>query len=293
VKLTWQGQRFDWVNVAYFGALHALAATAPWHFTWRGLGVAAGLYWLSCSAGICLGFHRLLTHRGLTVPKWLEYVVTVLGTLTSQGGAITWVAMHRIHHTLSDRPGRDLHTPRDGFLWSHIGWVLCKLDPGRRGLERREIEARHAPELVADRFHRVLNRLHVLPNALVGLALYAWGGWSLVVWGVFVRVVVCLHATWFVNSAAHTWGYRTYATPEGSRNLWWVGLVAWGEGWHNNHHAFPRSARHGLRWWEFDATWLLIRGLRAVGLARDVQLLPRGAERFRLDRIDEGAAQAA
>jgi stearoyl-CoA desaturase (delta-9 desaturase) len=118
----------------------------------------------------------------------------------------------------------------------------------------------------------------------VGLGLYAWGGWSFVFWGVFLRVVVVLHATWFVNSAAHTWGYRTYDTPEGSTNLWWVGLIAWGEGWHNNHHAFQRSARHGHEWWELDLNWLAIRALSALGLAREIKLLPENAERFRLPR---------
>jgi fatty-acid desaturase len=103
------------------------------------------------------------------------------------------------------------------------------------------------------------------------------------VWGVALRLVIGLHATWFVNSAAHTWGYRTYDTPEGSTNLWWVGLVAWGEGWHNNHHAFQRSARHGHEWWELDATWAVIRGLAALGLAKDLQLLPKNADSFRLD----------
>jgi sn-1 stearoyl-lipid 9-desaturase len=183
-----------------------------------------------------------------------------------------------MHHTLSDRAGRDPHTPKDGFWWSHLGWILTKL-----GHDLGQIEAQHAPELVRDPVHRVLNRLHVVPNILVGLALYAWGGWPFVVWGVFLRLVVVLHATWFVNSAAHTWGYRTYRTPEGSTNLWWVGLVAWGEGWHNNHHAFQRSARHGHAWWEVDLNWLAIRALRALGLATDVQGLPRHPDRFRLD----------
>jgi len=279
LTLTWNGRRFDWVNVVYFTAIHAGALAAPWFFSWSALGVCLLLYWLSASVGICLTYHRLLTHRGFEVPKALEYLFTLVGMLASEGGAITWVAMHRAHHALSDRPGRDLHTPKDGFAWSHIGWILCEL-----GVGRREIERRYAPELVADPVHRVLNRLHVLPNVLVGLALYAWGGWAFVVWGVFLRLVIGLHATWFVNSAAHTWGYRTYDTPEGSTNLWWVGLVAWGEGWHNNHHAFQRSARHGHEWWEVDATWAAIRALAAVGLAKDIQLLPRNAASFRLDR---------
>jgi stearoyl-CoA desaturase (delta-9 desaturase) len=237
------------------------------------------LNWVAGSLGIGITYHRMLTHRGYRVPRLLEYFGTVCGMLASQGGAITWVAMHRLHHAQSDRPGKDLHTPKDGFLWSHFGWIICEMSMGRR-----EMEARYAPELLADPVHRVLNRLSVVPNILVGLALYAWGGWPLVYWGVFLRIVVTLHATWFVNSAAHTWGYRTYETPEGSTNLWWVGLVAWGEGWHNNHHAFQRSARHGLEWWEFDANWVVIRALAALGIARDLQLLPAGAQRFRIPK---------
>lgn len=277
--MTWNGKRLDWTNILYFTALHAGAVFALWTFSWTALAVFAALLWLSFSVGIGVTYHRLLTHRGYTIPKPLEYVFTVFGMLASEGGAISWVAMHRMHHTLSDRPGKDLHTPKDGFFWSHIGWILTKT-----GFDLREVEKRYAPEMVADPVHRVLNRLHVLPNVLVGLALYAWGGWPLVVWGVFLRLVVGLHATWFVNSAAHTWGYRTFDTPEGSTNLWWVGLVAWGEGWHNNHHAFQRSARHGLAWWEVDVNWIIIRAMEKVGLARDVQLLPEGAERFRIKK---------
>jgi stearoyl-CoA desaturase (delta-9 desaturase) len=279
VTLTWNGKRFDWVNVVYFGVLHAGALLAPWTFSWTGLLLVLGINWVAGSLGIGVTFHRLLTHRGFRVPKLLEYLGTLFGTLASEGGAITWVAMHRYHHTQSDRPGKDLHTPKDGFWWSHLGWILCKTDSGPR-----ELEARYAPELVADPVHRVLNRLHVLPNVLLGLLLFAWGGWDYVVWGVFVRILVTLHSTWFVNSAAHTFGYRTYSTPEGSTNCWWVGLIAWGEGWHNNHHAFQRSARHGHEWWELDLNWLVIRSLAAVGLVRDIRLLPENAERFRLDR---------
>jgi len=279
VTLTWNGKRFDWVNVVYFAVLHVGAVAAFWHFSWTGLALVFLLNWVGGSLGIGVTYHRLLTHRGYTAPKAVEYIGTLFGMLASEGGAITWVAMHRMHHTFSDREGKDLHTPKDGFWWSHLGWILCDL-----GMDRREMERRYAPELVADPVHRVLNRLHVVPNILVGLALYAWGGWALVTWGVFLRIIVTLHVTWLVNSAAHTWGYRTFDTPEGSRNCWWVGLLAWGEGWHNNHHAFQRSARHGLEWWEVDVNWMMIRVLVALGLASDVQLLPKGAERFRIDR---------
>ena len=287
MTLTWNGKPFDWVNVVYFGVIHALAVTALWQFSWTGLGVALFLWWVAGSLGICLTYHRMLTHRGFRVPKGLEYLGTVFGNLASEGGAISWVAMHRIHHAQSDKPGKDLHTPKDGFWWSHIGWILCKTSD-----DQREMQRRFAPELVADPVHRALDRLHVLPNILVGLGLYAWGGWSLVLWGVFVRLVITLHGTWLVNSATHTWGYRTWRTNEDSRNLWWVGLLAWGEGWHNTHHAFQRSARHGFEWWEIDTTWLVIRALAAVGLAREVQLLPKNAERFRI-ASGEGQPEAA
>jgi stearoyl-CoA desaturase (delta-9 desaturase) len=287
VTLTWNGRKFDWVNVVYFGAIHLMVLLAPFTFSWSAFAVMAFLWWVSGSVGIGFTYHRLLTHRGFKVPKWLEYVGTVCGMLMSEGGAITWVAMHRIHHAQSDKPGQDLHTPKDGFWWSHVGWILCKLD-----LSYREMEQRYAPEMVADPVHRVLNRLHVFPNILLGFALFALGGWSWLVWGMFVRLVVGLNTTWFVNSATHTWGYRTFETNEDSRNLWWVGLLAWGEGWHNNHHAFQRSARHGLAWWEFDANWVLIRSLAAIGLVTDIQLLPKNAERFRI-RKNEPLPEAA
>ena len=287
MTLTWNDHRFEWVNVVYFAVIHAIALTAFWHFSWLGLGVALVGWWATGSLGICLTYHRLLTHRGFRVPKPLEYFGTILGMLASEGGAISWVSMHRIHHAKSDQPGKDLHTPKDGFWWSHMGWIVCDLPMGYREMERR-----YAPELVADPVHRILNRLHIGPNILVGLALYAWGGWSLVVWGVFVRLVITFHGTWLVNSATHVWGYRTWKTKEDSRNLWWVGLLAWGEGWHNTHHAFQRSARHGFGW-EFDATWLVIRALAAVGLAKDIHLLPKNAERFRIRQEDEPREAAA
>src|SRR6187549_1562077 len=156
VALTWNGKKLDWTNVIYFTVIHAGALLAPWMFSWTALGIALFLYWLTASVGITLTFHRLLTHRGFSVPKPLEYLFTVCGMLASEGGAITWVAMHRMHHQLSDRPQRDLHTPKDGFLWSHFGWIIAKL-----GFNPREMEQKYAPDLVADPVHRVLNRLHV------------------------------------------------------------------------------------------------------------------------------------
>jgi fatty-acid desaturase len=247
--IRWNGKRIDWVNVGWFGVIHVGALFAPWTFNWTGLWIALALWWLAGSIGICMTFHRLLTHRGFALWKPLEYVGTVAGLLA-----------------------------KDGFVWSHLGWICTKL-----GVDYREMERRWAPEMVADPIHRVLNRIHVVPNILLALGLYAWGGFPLVVWGWSVRLVLTLHGTWLVNSAAHTWGYRTWQTKEDSRNLWWVGLLAWGEGWHNTHHAFQRSARHGFGW-ELDTTWLVIRSLAAVGLVKDIHLLPKNAEKFRIRR---------
>jgi len=288
LALTWNGRRFDWVNVVYFGVIHAIALTAPWHFTWGGLAAFALFYWMSASLGIGVGYHRLLTHGAFRASKPVEYALTLCGALASEGGPINWVAMHRAHHIFSDRPGRDLHTPKDGFWWSHFGWILCRLDR-----PRAEYDRQYAPDLLVDPLHRFLNRWHVAPNVVVGFALFALGGWSWVVWGVFLRIAVVLHVTWFVNSATHTWGYRNFETPEGSRNLWWVGLLACGEGWHNNHHAFQRSARHGLTWAEFDLNWVTIRTLQALGLAKDVQLLPASADRFRIAPRERARAEQA
>ena len=178
MTLTWNGRKFDWVNVVYFGWIHLMVLAAPFTFSWSAFAVMAFLWWVSGSVGIGFTYHRMLTHRGFKVPKWLEYAGTVCGMLMSEGGAITWVAMHRLHHAHSDKPGQDLHTPKDGFWWSHMGWILCRLD-----LSYREMEQRYAPEMVADPVHRVLNRLHVLPNILLGFALFALGGWSWLIWG--------------------------------------------------------------------------------------------------------------
>ena len=140
MSLTWNGRRFDWVNVVYFSAIHLAAVTALWNFTWTGLFALLFLNWVAGSLGIGITFHRLLTHRGFKAPKWLEYLGTLCGMLASEGGAITWVAMHRAHHTFSDRPGKDLHTPKDGFWWSHFGWILAQLEMGR-ARDRAQVRA--------------------------------------------------------------------------------------------------------------------------------------------------------
>jgi stearoyl-CoA desaturase (delta-9 desaturase) len=241
--------------------------------------ICLALY-VATGIGMTVGYHRLLTHRSFQTPRVVEYALTALGGLANQGGPLSWVAVHRVHHLHSDAEG-DPHSPRDGLWWAHLLWWWPRVpaldDPARY--------ERHVPDLARDPVHRLLQRYHlVLPLALTGLLFVlgqAWAGVGLswVLWGIFVRTALLYHATWAVNSATHRWGYRNYATRDGSTNLWWVALLALGEGWHNNHHAFPRSARHGLRWWELDVSYWAIRLLGLVGLARRVRVPGRALRR--------------
>ena len=245
--------------------LGVLGVFVPSTFTWSALGAAVVLCYLTGGLGISLGYHRLLTHHSLRVPRWLGYSITALGALSLQGGPITWVATHRRHHAHTDRAG-DPHDVHRGLIWSHIEWLYRDNDARPAQSEMRRL----APDLCGDPFYRFLERTNVLWQIALGLALFVIGGWSWVIWGIFVRVVFTYHITWLVNSAGHHIGYQTFRTNDESRNNWWVALLTWGEGWHNNHHAFPSSARHGLRWFELDTTWLTIRALEALKLAREV-----------------------
>jgi stearoyl-CoA desaturase (delta-9 desaturase) len=247
----------------------ACAVLIPAMFSWSGVAVAAVLYYLTGAVGICLGYHRLLTHRSLRVPRFAEYAIATVGALAMQGGPISWVAGHRAHHAYSDTD-RDPHDSRRGFLWSHMEW-LYRRNPARLS---REQERHFAADAAADPYYRFLDGGAFGLQIALGVLLFVCGGWSWVVWGIFVRLVVTYHATWLVNSAAHLSGYRTYRTPgrDRSTNNWWVALLAWGEGWHNNHHAFPSSARHGLAWYEIDVTWWTIGMLSKLRIASDVHV---------------------
>lgn len=261
-----QLKKIKWGNGAFLLIAHVAALAAPFFWSWRGLITAVILYWVAGSLGIGMGFHRLITHRGYRVPKLIEYFLVTCGTLAIEGGPIQWVVTHRIHHAHTDQTG-DPHTPRDGGWWAHIGWVLrgTAQDHDRATVER------YAPDLIKDRYYLLLNRFFYVPLIVLSVLLLAFGGWDLLLWGVFLRLTLALHATWLVNSATHMWGRQRFKTGEDSRNSWWVALLTFGEGWHNNHHAYPTSARHGLRWYEFDLNWLGIRTLQLLGLARAIK----------------------
>ena len=281
-----QPWRISWIEAAGLAAIHvfALLAFVPWFFSWTGAILAfVGLYVFG-AVGISLCYHRLLTHRGVVCPKWLEHSFAILGLCCVQDTPARWVAIHRRHHEQSDQQP-DPHSPLVHFLWAHMGWMVVK----NRDLTRLGIFERYAKDILRDPFYARLERKF----RWIWVVLISWGvffaggviaelllggstaqavqfGLSLLIWGVFVRTVLVWHISWSVNSVTHLWGYRNYETDESSRNNVIVGILANGEGWHNNHHADPRSARHGHLWWEVDLTWLMIRLLAALGLAREV-----------------------
>jgi fatty-acid desaturase len=247
-------------------SFHVLAVAAFFFIDYGAMLTAFALYVISGGFGIGMAYHRLLTHRSYKTYKWVEYLLTLCGTLALEGGPIFWVATHRIHHQRSDREG-DPHTPREGGWWAHMGWIISG-----EGLHHdASILARYTPDLSRDRFHVWLSNWHWTTNVAVGLVLLAFGGVPYVLWGIFFRTTFGLHCTWLVNSATHMWGSRRYATRDDSTNNWWVAALSFGEGWHNNHHAHPTSARHGLAWYEFDFNWIGISTLKALGLAWDVK----------------------
>ncbi len=269
------GDGVNWLTLSVMVVFHVGALAAFFFFTWQRLAAAVLLYVLAINVGIGMCYHRLLTHRGYQVPKWLEYAMAVCATLSLEGGPIFWVATHRVHHQFSDREG-DPHTPREGGWWAHTGWLIW----GNALHAQTRVLARYVPDLVRNRFHVWLSKYHWIPLVASGVALFGlgwvWGGWEnavgMLLWGAFLRVTLGLHATWLVNSATHLWGSRRFETRDGSRNNFWVALVSGGEGWHNNHHAHPVSARHGLRWYEIDPNYWGIWLLSKMGLARKIKI---------------------
>ena len=257
----------SWSTAIAFAIFHALAIAALFFATWDAVLVAVLLHWMCVGWGIGLGYHRLHTHRSYKTPKLLEYFFAVCGTLTLQGGPIFWTALHRIHHQHSDRDG-DPHTPRDGKWWSHMLWTIF----GEELHGDIEVLGKYAPDLMKDPFYRVLSKYHWVPLVVLGLVLLAIGGLPWLLWGVFLRVVFGLHCTWMINSVTHIWGNRRFQTRDDSKNSFWVALFTFGEGWHNNHHAYPTSARHGMTWSEVDLSWMQIKLMSWLGLAWDVKV---------------------
>lgn len=262
----------------YFSSLHLIALLGFYYYTAASI-LSFFVFYLITGLGITVGFHRLLTHRSFKTPSFMLNILATAGSLAAQGGPLFWVSVHRLHHQCSDQDG-DPHDSRLGFFWSHIGWIL---------FSEKILLADPKPlqHLAGHTWLRWLDRHFLLLQLLLVVILFAvtyaiageYDAIAMIVWAVPIRIIAVLHSTWLTNSAAHLWGYRSFDTDDHSRNCWWVALLTLGEGWHNNHHAYPFSARHGLKFWELDLSWWFICGLQRIGMAWDVKLPPASEQK--------------
>lgn len=272
-------ERIDWLRVVPFVGLHGACALVPWVGA-SAVAVAVGiaLYAVRMFA-VTAFYHRFFAHRAFKTSRALQLVFALLGASAVQRGPLWWAAHHRHHHAHSDRPG-DVHSPRQhGFLWSHMGWFLARANFATKLELVRDLAV--YPEL------RWLDRFDAVVPALLAASLFATGaalerlapelgtsGWQMLVWGFAVSTVAVWHATFSVNSLAHTFGRRRFATRDDSRNSFGLALLTFGEGWHNNHHRYPAAARQGFRWWEIDLTYYGLRALAFAGLVWALRPVP-------------------
>ena len=266
--------RPDYFTVVWMIVVHILGVLAFFNFSWSGVLVAAILYFVTGCLGITFCFHRLLSHRSFKAHPVVEGITAICGTLALQGTVQEWVAHHRLHHQGSDT-ARDPHNARKGFWFSHWGWIFIH----QNALQNKNIMARNTRDIMSNRFLAILARhdVMILFQVLLGLGLWAIGGFSWVLWGVFFRLLAVYHTTWFVNSATHRWGYKNFPSDDLAVNTWWVALLTWGEGWHNNHHKYSSVCPAGFRWWELDITYGIVCLLEAVHLVTHVRRFPSKA----------------
>jgi len=279
-------------------------------FSWLYLALLAGMYLLT-AIGITVGYHRLFTHRSFKAPRPVAAVLAALGSMAVEGPVLQWVATHRKHHQHSDKDG-DPHSPHThtgpwgalrGAWHAHVGWLFRShtfvAAPDKDGCVPTGL-GKYVKDLERDPIYRFMSLtfpLWVLVGLLIpalfgGLLTMSWGGALLgFVWGGLVRILLLHHVTWSINSVCHLWGTRPYRSHDHSRNNAIFGVLALGEGWHNNHHAFPASARHGLRWWQIDVSYLIIWAMSKVGLASDVRVPSR--QRMLAKRTEPGANSSA
>lgn len=262
----WSHQRI--LSVTLYWGIHAscLLAFVTGVSTWS-LALCVGLFFLRMF-GITGGYHRYFAHRGYRTGRVFQFVLAVLGCLAVQKGPLWWAAGHRRHHRFSDQEG-DMHSPRDGFWWSHQAWIFDgKWDDTEIDSIR---DFAKYPELVW------LNQWHIVPPALLAIALFALGGLEALVWGFAISTTLLWHSTYSINSLAHRWGSQRYETGDDSRNNLWLALLTLGEGWHNNHHHYMASARNGFFWWEIDVTYYTLCLFEKLGLVSHLRLPPERA----------------
>jgi stearoyl-CoA desaturase (Delta-9 desaturase) len=230
-----------------------------------------------CGLGVAVGFHRMLTHRSFQSHPVVKFILLAFGSMAVEGPALEWAATHIKHHAHSDRDG-DPHSPVEGFWHAHMGWMFNRspADPNV-----------YCRNLVKDPIVVFISRTFILWVVLSLVIPFAIGGWTGLLWGGLVRIFLTHHITWSVNSVCHTFGKREFETRDRSRNEWIVGLLGFGEGWHNNHHAFPRSAFHGLHWWQFDLSGYVIWTLERMNLISDVyRVSPAIRARFSAKKME-------
>jgi len=247
------------VVVPFLATVLAISLLWARAVNWSDLALLAALYSL-VAFGVTIGYHRMLTHRSFRPHPVVKLILLILGSMSLEGSALSWAATHIKHHAHSDREG-DPHSPIEGFFHAHMGWLF------RESMADPNVYCRN---LVKDPIVVFVSRTFLLWVALSLVIPFLIGGWTGLLWGGLVRIFLTHHVTWSVNSVCHTFGKREFETNDRSHNEWLVGLLGFGEGWHNNHHAFPRSAFHGLHWWQFDLSGYVIWTLERLGLVREV-----------------------
>jgi stearoyl-CoA desaturase (delta-9 desaturase) len=256
---------FGWLVSLPFYAVHvaAVVGVVLVGLSWKGVALAIGLYYLRMF-GVTGGYHRYFSHRTYRTSRAFQLVLAVLAQSSVQKGALWWAAHHRDHHKHSDTP-KDPHSYRDyGFWYSHVGWILSR--------ETEETDYSRIADMSRYRELRWLNDYHAVPGIALAVSLYFLGGAEALVWGFFVSTTLLWHGTFTINSLSHIWGKRRYSTTDDSKNNLVLAIVTMGEGWHNNHHYYPRSVRQGFHWWQVDMTYYILRALAAVGLVWDLHV---------------------
>jgi fatty-acid desaturase len=262
--LVHQKRQFRYSFLFWFVFMHLAVIQGFFFFSWGAVLTAAVLYAL-CAVGLSAGYHRALAHGGFRASRPVMYALITLGALQLVGGPVSWIGMHHIHHKYSDTE-LDPHSSKRGFFWAHIGWAFVTTQDHYRAFTQKNIRS--------DPYYRFLDDHYVLPQLLLIVVLWLFGGWDYVVWGVFVRIIVHWHATFSVNSLAHFFGYKNYpdiSEEDDSRNNWLVALFTLGEGWHNNHHFDKHAVYYGRKWWELDPTGAVILLLEKMRLVHRVQ----------------------
>jgi len=269
----------DWVRVVPFIGIHLACFSVFWvGFSWFALGFAIGLYAVRMFA-VTGFYHRYFSHKAFHTSRFFQFIIALFGASAVQRGPLWWASHHRHHHVNSDAVS-DAHSPvQHGFLWSHIGWFLST--------KHFATQTDRVKELAKFAELRWLDRYDVIVPTILAITIYGLGYWlesahpsigtnglQLLAWGFAISTVALYHATFTVNSLAHVWGKRRYATTDQSRNNLWIAIVTMGEGWHNNHHHFPGSARQGFYWWEIDLTYYGLKMLAALGLIWDLRTVP-------------------